>query len=102
MIINRRSEQPRRRPIRIQSSGMGDVAALVIGAQNDIPAARLRAQGMAGMGDSLLDQLKAGVTQKTTEIGHKLDKVEILLKVTIGAALFSAAMSIVTATRRRA
>ena len=101
MMIHQRQGQKRRRPIRVQHSGFGDVAALVIGAQNDIPPARLRAQGMAGMGEGLLNQLKAGVEQRTTEIGQKLDNVELLLKVTIGAALFSAAMSVFTATRRR-
>jgi len=101
MIVGpQRRQKARRFPVR--TSGFGDVAALVIGAQNNIPAARLRAQGMAGMGESLLDQLKAGVAQKTTEIGRKLDKVEVLLKVTIGAAIFSAAMSLISATRRRA
>lgn len=84
----------------VQSSGMGNVAALVIGAQNNIPAAQLRAQGMAGM-DDIFDDIKSGLSAKSNELSEKLDNIQILLLAATVAAGAAATMSMLAYIARR-
>lgn len=78
--------------------GMGDVAALIVGAR---PAIR----GMAGLGDAeppsvgtnILDQLSGG---RVSQISSQLDDVELLLKVSTAAAVFAALATLIALGRK--
>lgn len=95
----------RRRPLHKrpgQMRGMGDLSALVIGAEKGLPPGELWRRGMAGMGDDtgggFLNTLTGGAV---ADISAKLAKVEFALKLSTAAAVASALLSFWLSTRRR-
>jgi hypothetical protein len=81
--------------------GMGDLSALVIGAERGLPPGELWRRGMAGMGDEgggFLNTLTGGAV---ADISAKLTRVEFALKLSTAAAVASALLSFWLSTRRR-
>jgi len=84
--------------------GMGDVAALIVGARRNLPPEAYR-RGLAGLGEAeppsvatnILDQLSGG---RVSQISEQLDNVELLLKVSTGAALLAAVVALIALRRR--
>lgn len=73
-------------------SGMGNVAALLVSAEQGLPSRELVRRGMAGMGDGgILDSLTGG---KVTEISQQLDEVKVLLIASAAAAGFAGLTSL--------
>lgn len=97
MIMELTPSRPKRRPCRCPSAGMGDVSALVIGAQTNLSPPALRRRGMEGIGASLLDEVSGG---KVSQIKKQLDKLEVGLKVAIASSVFAGVMTLVALRRK--
>jgi hypothetical protein len=93
--LPRRRRRPSLAPDR---AGMRGVSALVIGTPPGSRPGELWRQGMAGMGDGLLDKLAGGTI---ATIQGQLSKVELALKISTAAAVASFLLSVFLATRRR-
>lgn len=81
--------------------GMGDLSALVIGAERGLPPGELWRRGMAGMGDDSGGWLNSLAGGAIADISAKLAKVEFALKLSTAAAVASALLSFWLSTRRR-
>lgn len=106
MVGARRPRRPLPPPPARRGLNMrGGVGALIVGARRNLPPGELYRRGMAGIGDdegpslagSVVDRLVGG---KLTEISQQLDDVELLLKVSAGAALFAGIAALVALRRR--
>lgn len=98
-------ELARRRPRGI--AGIGDVAALVVGAERQLPPGELRRRAMAGIGDDeggaasattrFIDQVTGG---KLTELDQTLDDIGLLLKISAGCAAFAGIAALIALRRK--
>jgi hypothetical protein len=104
-MILRRSSSPLQLPAtpapRRGLHGLGDdgATAVLVGARRNLPPGELYRQGMAGMGDAteILDKLTGG---RVTQFSDQLDRLEMWLEISIGAALFAGAAALIALRRK--